>query len=158
MEIDSALLCDAATVREGLLHILGGGITRIARPEYPAYVGMTLALRILVHPTEADRQHQLEVQLLSADGARIVGFQAQFGINDPSVLMPGEQISVPLPITPPPQIQLPAAGTYSFEVLVDGVHQASVPFMAFEAAALPGMQPPMTELEDDEPEGDPDDE
>lgn len=29
MRVDCALLCDAASVREGLLNILGGGITRV---------------------------------------------------------------------------------------------------------------------------------
>jgi hypothetical protein len=30
----------------------------------------------------------------------------------------------------PPEVMLPAEGRYSFEVLIDGIHQSSVPFTA----------------------------
>ena len=50
MRIDTALLCDAATERDGLLNVLGGGITVATRPEFPAPLGMTLALVRLSTP------------------------------------------------------------------------------------------------------------
>lgn len=131
MRIDCALLCDAATVREGLLHVLGGGVTRINRPGYPAPLApLTLALRILVHPTETDRPHQLEVRLQGADGETAARFDVQFGINDPGDIQPGEEVSVPLPLPMPQEIALTQAGRYSFELLIDGTHQATVPFIA----------------------------
>jgi len=130
VRIDSALLCDAATVREGLLHILGGGITRAGRPGFPGPLGLTLALRILVHPTEADRSHQLVVRLQGEDGQEVARVDITFGVADPGALEPGEQISVPVPIPMPPQVALPTPGRYSFEVLIDGIHQTSVPFIA----------------------------
>ena len=134
MRIDCALLCDAATVREGLLHVLGGGITRAGRPEYPAPLDLTLALRILIHPTEMDRRHQLEVRLQGADGEPIAGFEIAFESTDPGDLEPGEHASLALPLVPPPTVGLPKPGRYSFEVLIDGVHQATVPFIAHEIA------------------------
>lgn len=130
MRIDCALLCDAATVREGLLHILGGGITRAGRPLYPAPVGLTLALRVLVHPTEADATHRLDVLLQGEDGQQVAQLEIEFGISDRSTLAPGEQVSVPLPIPFPAQVALPTPGAYSFELLIDGIHQATVPFQA----------------------------
>lgn len=139
MRIDCALLCDAATVREGLLHVLGGGITRAGRTEFPSPVGLTLALRILVHPTEMDRQHQLEVRLQGADGEQIGGFEVGFELEDPGGLEPGEHASLPLPLVPPPEAELTGPGRYSFEVLIDGVHQATVPFIAHEVALPPEL-------------------
>lgn len=132
MRIDCALLCDAATVREGLLHILGGGVTRAGRPEWPAPLGLTLALRILVHPTETDRQHVLDVRLQGEDGQPVAAIQVQFGMNTApdGDLQPGEHASLPLPIPLGEQVALPEAGRYSFELLIDGIHQASVPFIA----------------------------
>lgn len=131
MKVDSALLCDAATVREGLLHILGGGITRAGRAQYPAPIGLTLALRILLHPTEADRPHTLEAKLQAEDGEFIGGFEVEFRSEaEPSDLEPGELLSLPLPLDPPPDALLPGPGLYSFEVLIDGIHQVSVPFRA----------------------------
>jgi hypothetical protein len=131
VRIDCALLCDAVTVREGLLHMLGGGVTRVHRRGYPAALSpLSLAVRILVHPTEIDRTHQLEVRLQDADGKEVAKVDVQFGVADPGSVEPGEELSVPLPLTMPSQIALPHAGRYSFEFLIDGIHQLSVPFSA----------------------------
>lgn len=135
MRVDCALLCDAATVREGLLHILGGGVTRLSRPEYPSPFGVSLALRIMVHSTEIGKEHALEVLLLAEDGENIAAVSAGFQIDDPGDLAPGEEAPVALPITFPPQAILPRSGGYSFEILIDGVHQSSVPFRASQVTA-----------------------
>lgn len=142
MRIDCALLCDAATVREGLLHILGGGITRVQRPSYPAPLGMTLAMRILVHPTEFDRAHQLEVQLQGEDGQRVAGLDATFQAGNSGDLAPGEEASLALPLAFPEVVQLPSPGRYSFELLIDGIHQATVPFLAAQVALQQLAGPP----------------
>lgn len=137
MKIDCALLCDAATVREGLLHVLGGGVTRAGRVQWPAPLGLTLAIRVLIHPTEADRPHNLSVQLQGEDGERIAAFDIGFGINEPGDLQPHEQASVPIALPLPEAVQLPGVGAYSFELLIDGIHQASVPFVAHEVDLPP---------------------
>ncbi len=132
MRIDCALLCDAATVREGLLHILGGGITRLGRPEYPSPLGTALAVRVMVHPTEADRSHQFEARLLSEDGEEVGSVQINFELSQPhAALRPGEELSVALPLSLH-ALGLPRAGAYSFELLIDAVHHASVGFVAEE--------------------------
>lgn len=129
MRIDCALLCDSVTIREGLLHILGGGITRANREDFPAPLNLALALRIMVHPTEADRTHQLAVVLLAQDGQRIAELGIDFGVNDPSVLEPAEEASLPLALSLH-TLRLPDDGPYSFELLIDGIHQGTVPFIA----------------------------
>jgi hypothetical protein len=129
MRIDCALLCDAATVREGLLHILGGGITRANRPEFPAPLMMVLAMRIMVHPTEAATEHQCRVLLLNADGEQGAEIGIGFAVADPTALTAGEEASLPIPINLA-NVTLQAEGLYSFEILIDGIHQASVPFRA----------------------------
>jgi hypothetical protein len=141
MRIDTALLCDAVTVRDGLLHVLGGGITQAARPEYPAPLGMHLALRVLLHPTEIERPHQVEILLQDEDGEMIT--RAQIGIQVPpdAAIPAGEEASIPIPWTFPMQPALPHAGRYSFEVLIDGVHQVSVPFTALELQQQQGGEP-----------------
>lgn len=130
MRIDSALLCDAATAREGLLNILGGGITRAGRPKFPGPLGLTLALRIIVHPTEADQPHQLVVLLQGEDGQELARVDIGFEVADLGAFQPGDQISVPVAIPMPLEVQLPEPARYSFEVLIDGIHQTTVPFIA----------------------------
>jgi hypothetical protein len=131
MRIDCALLCDSVTVREGLLHILGGGITRINRDSFPGPLGAALALRIMVHPTETDRTHELRVMLLAEDGGRIAEIGIQFGVNDPTILEPTEEASLALPIQMH-QVMVPRPGPYNFELLIDGIHQVTVPFRAVQ--------------------------
>lgn len=128
MKVDCALLCDAATVREGLLHILGGGVTRGARAEYPGPLGLTLAMRILIHPTESGL-HDGVVILQAEDGAKVIELSFQFGMNEENLadLLPGEPISVPFAL-PLANVAVPAAGGYSIEVLIDKQHHGSVPF------------------------------
>jgi len=131
MRIDTALLCDSVTVREGLLHILGGGITRINRPTFPAPLGAALALRVMVHPTEANRTHELTAYLLDQDGAQLAEVRIEFGLNDPSVLDVGEEASLALPIGLH-NVAIPGEGSYSFELLIDDIHQRTVPFRVVE--------------------------
>jgi hypothetical protein len=134
MRIDCVLLCDAATVREGLLHILGGGVTRVHRPEYPAPLGAALAIRIMIHPTEAATDHQLQALLLAEDGEHVAEIGIGFGVSDPTHLVVGEEASLPISLTVG-GIGLPHPGAFSFELLIDGIHQASVPFRAEVAVA-----------------------
>jgi hypothetical protein len=136
VRIDCALLCDAATVREGLLHILGGGVTRATRESFPAPLAMTLALRIMIHPTEAARPHELTMVLQAEDGERVVEMSVEFGLNEPGAIAAGEEVSLPIPI-PMPDLPLPQAGSYSFELLIDGIHQATVPFKVVEGETTP---------------------
>jgi len=146
MNVDCALLCDAATVREGMLHILGGGVTRIARQGFPTQLGVALALRIVIHTTETGSQHAARVVLQSEDGAEVGRIEFGFNIDAASTaaLVPGEMISLPVAL-PTNQLVLPHAGGYSLEILIDGNHQVSVPFQIIDALALPpgGMIPPL---------------
>jgi hypothetical protein len=129
MRIDCALLCDAVTIREGLLHILGGGITRLARPEFPAPLNVALAVRIMVHPTECDRDHTLQVRLVDADGHEVGRLDAGFAIREPGDARPGEELAIAIPVSVH-ALPLPTAGAFSFELLIDQMHQVSVPFVA----------------------------
>jgi len=40
MKLEAALLCDFAEVREGLLFVVAGGITRVARASLPDRLGL----------------------------------------------------------------------------------------------------------------------
>lgn len=129
MRVDCALLCDAVTAREGLLHILGGGVTRLHREAFPAPLGVALALRIMVHPTEADRPHTIEARLLAEDGEQVGKVELTFDVRPSGEERPGEELAVATGLALQ-MVGLPSPGAYSFELLIDGVHQRSVPFVA----------------------------
>lgn len=127
MRIECALLCDAATVREELLHVLGGGVSRLHRAEFPAAMAVQLAIMLRVHPTEIDRAHAIKVIAQDADGGRVAELEAQFQVNRPEGLQPGQQIAVPF-VLPLEHVGIPHQGYYSLEVLLDDVHAMSLPF------------------------------
>lgn len=110
------------------MHVLGGGITRLWRNEYPAPLNACLALRIMVHPTEADRDHEMVVLLLAEDGQEQAKVGINFTVGSNDTQRRGEELSAAfaVPLFP---VGLPSEGAYSFELLIDGVHQASVPFV-----------------------------
>jgi hypothetical protein len=124
-----ALLCDAATVRENLLHVLGGGIARIWRPQFPALLGLDLALVFTLTPSEAQEKHRLRVLVQTADGAKLAEVIADFGVKPSADLKPGERMIVPVPLSLR-QVPIPAEGVYGVEVLVDANLQRSFTFVA----------------------------
>jgi hypothetical protein len=143
VRIDTALLCDAVTVRENLLHILGGGINRIIRSEFPAPLGAALALRIMLHRTEVGRMHELQVILAGEDGQEIARVQAQFQVPPEALVNfhPNEEVNVNLPLSLH-QLLVPRDGAYAFDLLIDGTHHASIPFRGDIQAQPPGVALP----------------
>jgi hypothetical protein len=136
MEIE-ALVCDAATVREGLLHLLGGGAGALWRESYPTTLGVDLGLLLTLHPSEATESHQLRILLQGEDGALVAQLDANFELSGPPPKVPpGQMVRVPLAV-PLRQIVLPHQGNYSIEILVDKQHRRSLPLTAMP----PGQQP-----------------
>ena len=76
MELKAAIICDAASVREGLLHVLGGGITRIWRQDLPAALGVALAVIVDLPPDVMFDPHEVTVD---PQHWRIVGRKMQVG-------------------------------------------------------------------------------
>jgi hypothetical protein len=144
VDITAALLCDAATVREGLLHVLGGGITRLLRAQYPAPLGLTLALVLELTPGESGRLHDLEIAVIDSDGHRMAGFTAGFQSNPKAELVPGEPIAVALTFNLN-NVVLPQSGGYSAEILIDGRSDRSLSFQALEQQlqAMPSPEGPL---------------
>lgn len=112
----AAMLCDAASVREGLLHILGGGITRSSRPAYPTMLGAVIALQFIVH-REDFIAHEIAISVglrgESDDIARLT-----MDIGAPEVELTDEPAT--LPIVVPLGVIIQAAGTYRVAVILDG--------------------------------------
>lgn len=134
MQLD-AMLCDFATVREGLLHVLGGGINRLWREKFPANMGATLALLLEIHPTEADMQHTMAIFLINEDGRRLAEVNADFQVGrNAAASRPGENILMPLAVSLQ-QMTIPAPGAYSVEILLDGQHKRSLCVLAASPSA-----------------------
>lgn len=133
MQIE-AFLCDAATVRENLLHVLGGGVTRIWPPTFPGKLGLDLALMLTLTQTEAQEKHRIRVVVQTADGKALAEAKAEFKVAPGPDVQPGERVGVPLAFSLT-DVPIPGEGVYSVEVLIDGQLQRSFSFAALTKRA-----------------------
>jgi hypothetical protein len=124
MEIDLALLADAATIDgSGKLNILGI-FDRIGVAQFPAQHGrVTLVLRFTAGTSEIG-SHEVHIRMSDPDGVEVLslngemqlggGASAREAIRVPHILnLDGLVFTVP--------------GRYSFDVKVDGEHHVSLP-------------------------------
>lgn len=130
MELDFALLADAAQISQGKTYVLGGGVSILWRQQYPAPLGVVLVVQLTYHRTEIDTEHEVRIQVVDADGHPVLPeIGAQMHAGPP---IPGAPSNVPLtapfvlPLPPLPALQRP--GAYAVEILVDGRHVKSLPF------------------------------
>lgn len=138
MEVDYAFLADHAEAVNGKLYMVGGGVTILWRQQYPAPIDVAVVVHLVYNAAEAGRDRQLRLQVNDADGkALIPPLDASF---TPQGRAPGVPIEAPLGALLAVRIAgapiLPKPGPYAVEVLIDGNHVRSIPFVV----AIPGAQ------------------
>ena len=125
MEVTTALLCDHAQVRDGLLFVLSGGISRVMRDSFPATMGTCLALVLEFESAETDLAHQLQILVVGEDGEEVARMDAEVQIDgtDRARLAENLQlpISVDLRVAP-----LERPGAYELHVYVDAEHRRTL--------------------------------
>lgn len=131
MKVTAILLADHASVREGLLHVIGAGITRIAREPFPARLDVSLAL-VLQTSDESDLMagHSLKISIAESfpggDGQMVASANVELVIPEGSIISgPNYQLPVVVPIQAVP---VPGAGVYVIKVYLDGDLAASYDF------------------------------
>ena len=134
MRVNCALLCDAVTTREGLLHILGGGITRLGRPAFPAPLGVALAVRLELDLDEAHHPHILKAILFAEETQQVGMAELEFGILPSALNKSGEPLAAALALPLHP-VALPRPGRYAFNIHVDDFQYARVPFLVEQISA-----------------------
>lgn len=135
MELASLLLCDATTVREGLLHLLGGGITRIWREELPAPFGISAAALVSMDQAELDRPHEVQLRVIGPDGSTLVQMMAGFQPDRPPRLELNERVTFPVGI-PFPQAGTNQWGKHRAELSIDGTIRGEADFWVLHVEEL----------------------
>ncbi|MFF9043329.1 DUF6941 family protein [Streptomyces parvulus] len=139
MKLNMAVLCDRATVREGLLHILGAGVTRCSLI-LPGAPDLDLAILIQAEDHNAlAGQHSLSVVVTEQDGTEVG--RAEFGWEGPTVEQPPtDDSSMPqLPLVVPFRAMLfKNPGEHTVTVLIDGEESARTAVMVTKAE-IPGV-------------------
>jgi Family of unknown function (DUF6941) len=125
MEIDLALLADAATVDSaGKLNILGI-FDRLTAGHFPAQHGrISLVLRFQATVQDAGR-HQIQISFADPAGSELVGLNGEIQIGaGPQAAETGVRVPQVLNLD---GVVFPTAGRYSFDVRIDGEHHVSIP-------------------------------
>jgi hypothetical protein len=133
MEVDLALLADAATIdAAGKLNILGV-FDRLSTGSLPAqHPQMVLILRFLASVQEIGR-HKVGISLRDPKGQEAMRIDGDLHMGSgPGAV--GDGIRVPH-ILHLDGLVFPLAGRYAFDVSVDGRHHVSVPLTVQGAAA-----------------------
>ena len=128
------LLCDYAEVVNGKLYIMGGGWSRILRPNVPTSMG--LAIKIMVPWDQTNTPHKIEIEALTEDGDPIIlngepmKIEAGLEVGRPPGLKKGTPLDAPLAIVMP-GVALDA-GAYEWRLSVDGNPVARTTFTVAE--------------------------
>ena len=131
--VRSAMLCDFAQVREGLLFVSSGGITRVAAPALGAPVSISVAGKLEVLSYEAGTTHEITFKVSAVDTSTVV-WEAALSIAtsaDPGGLFPGESLHVPfaLPVGPFPAT---AFGPHDLKVSIDNAETELLTFYVLQ--------------------------
>lgn len=136
MEIDLALLADAATIDgSGKLNVLGV-FDRINASEFPARHGrVALVLRFAAGVHESG-EHEVEIALRGPRDDEKVHLDGtiQFG---PGPMQQGGEIRVPHVLNLDGLV-FEEAGRYTFDIEVDGEHLRSIPLTVVDRAGQAG--------------------
>lgn len=136
-----AVLCDRATVREGLLHILGGGVTQTSLI-LPSAPDLDLALLFQAERlNDMAGRHALSIQVDHEDGTHIGTAELiwEAPVIENADALPTPQPEVQLPIVVPLRgMIIQNQGQIHVRAAVDGNPVAEVSFVVTKAE-LPGV-------------------
>ncbi|NGO09310.1 hypothetical protein G5C60_17305 [Streptomyces sp. HC44] len=142
MKLSMGILCDRATVREGLLHILGAGVTKTSLT-LPTAPDLDLAIMLSSETwSEFAGTHSITVIVRHEDGTETgklqLGWEApDLGQQTDSSGAGEPMAQVPI-VVPLRSIPLTEEGAHFVDLLVDGVNLTTVSFLVTKAA-LPGV-------------------
>lgn len=124
MEIDLALLADAATIdASGKLSILGV-FDRIGVARFPAQHGrVTLVLRFTAGTSEIG-SHDVHIRMSDPVGVEVLSLSGEVKFSGTAVARDAVRVPHILNLD---GLVFTRAGMYSFDVKVDGVHHVSLP-------------------------------
>jgi hypothetical protein len=138
VKLAAAIFCDAASVRENLLHVLGGGINTVWRSEFPAPLGADLALMFEAEDRDLSQEHNLRVIMHHVDPEnheRRVVLQMTANLKPETLAHlteppePLEVINLPV-VVPLRVVGIDAPGRYEIELVLNNSLVRMVPFLA----------------------------
>lgn len=117
MKINAAVLCEFAQVRDNMLFMLSGAVTRFGMKTFPSGVNAFVALVLEISEAEAREPFEVRVTVEDTDGnVTMTGVMGVQAFAD-RLLEPGETLQLPIAQSLRPA-QLPAPGRYCVRVAI----------------------------------------
>ncbi len=135
-ELKSLILCDFAQIREGLLFVQSGGLTRLVAPSFPAKFACHVATLVWLPPHEAGTAHEMVMKVKAASTAKLTA-TVKVALHEtapPAGLQPGEGRQVPI-VVPLAAVSFPSPGEYDLQVEVDDQFAGDISFRVAERPA-----------------------
>ena len=96
LALTTVLLCDHAQVREGLLFVHSGGVSRVVPSTYPASIRIHLAMVVHVPASEVADTHTIDLRFKYPDSAELIATaQIALQLHEIKGAYPGEGLNVP---------------------------------------------------------------
>ena len=89
MDIDYALMADAAEIANGKLYVLGGGWDTYSAAEVPAQLRVAIAVGVRIGWEETNQQTPVRVTIEDDDGQQLVAIDGAVNVGRPAGLSPG---------------------------------------------------------------------
>lgn len=137
--ITTMVLCDFAQVRDSLLFVSSGGVSRVVAHSFPARLRLYLATVVHITADQVERPHRMSVKFKYPDAvATIGGVEVNIQLNTLSGVYPGEGVNVPQALDLS-QIPFPKPGQVDVQVAIDDELAGDLTFwvLAAQQAANP---------------------
>ena len=119
LALTTVLLCDHAQVREGLLFVHSGGVSRVVPATYPASIRVHLALVVHLPASDVAESHTIDLRFKYPDSAELIATaQIALKLNEIQGAYPGEGINVPQ-VVDLAFIPFPRPGQVDVQVIVN---------------------------------------
>ncbi|MFZ2964183.1 MAG: hypothetical protein WA006_05805 [Rhodoglobus sp.] len=129
LELKSVMLCDAATVREGLLNVLGAGLTIFWRESFPAPLMADVAVQFELVDVAVEETREIMIRVTGPNDDPALVFEAQMQLvtmkSDENA--PVQSVPIALNLR---NAGMPSVGIYALHVLIDGDQVGSLSFEA----------------------------
>ncbi|MCO5330969.1 MAG: hypothetical protein M9961_12910 [Ilumatobacteraceae bacterium] len=134
--LTTLLLCDFAQVRDRLLFVSSGGISRVVQPTFPGHLRIHLALVVHVPAGLFGPQHEVLIRLKYPDDVAVIGsISVKVTVpSPPTGAQPGEGVNVPQVIDLSPVV-FPHPGQVDLQVSIDGEPAGDLTFWLLQTPA-----------------------
>lgn len=139
MELNYAILCQAAVPQHPLLTIVGAGADNFAVPAFPAQIGGALAISFWLDQNEVKKPHTVSVHFIDEDGKPMPGFDIpalQFP-GDPNARLDPHLAHANLNGAVNLNAKVETPGRYAVDVRIDGQAMKRIPFHVVSANGQP---------------------